>query len=349
MSQVATHEARRIVPIDDNGEEMPTSAPLVPVQRVQTQYTTAIAVQKPRSLKEVERRVLEESALLGSDAYYGWGAGKDRVEGPSKDLAMMMVRCYGNCALDMGEVQETRDAWIFTAKFIDLETGFTMSRQFRQAKGWTVHGKFDAARKDDIRFQIGQSKAIRNVVLNALPSWLVNRGLDKAKGGVREAIDARIKEHGLDKVQAKYLALLAELGASNAVVLEAMGRANAAQLTPEDLVILAGNYAALKSGAETTETLFPLKPKEGEAPAGDPNKSKVENLAAELKLKQAAAKGENPPPPSTAEDAAKFTASLTQTEVPSELSTPSNSTEPAKPSFLEQNASGNSDKKPRKL
>ena len=330
-------QMNQIVPLDDNGNELNTIP--VGMQKVQTQYTTAIAVQKPRNLNDVCNRVLQESALLGSDAYYGWGAGKDRVEGPSKDLAMMLVRCYGNCALDMGEVQETRDAWIFTAKFIDLETGFTMSRQFRQAKGWQVHGKFDAARKDDIRFQIGQSKAIRNVVLNALPSWLVNKGLDKAKGGVREAIEERIGKHGLPAVQAKYLELLTEHGASNEIVLQAMGRTNAAQLSTEDLVILAGNYAALKAGAETVETLFPIKSKEVETPAADPNRSKVENLAAAIKKPTGAAKPKEEPPISDPADQAAFQASLAGGDVPAEIA-PSKGEPVEKPSFLEEGSGG---------
>lgn len=269
MSTVS--ETRRIAPIDESGNEFP-SLPAGPIQKVQTQYTTAIAVQQPRDLRRVERMAMDEAAILGEDAYYAWGAGQDRIEGPSKELAMTLVRVYGNCAIDLGEVQETKEAWIFTAKFIDLETGFTMSRQFRQSKGWTVYGKLDQARKEDIRFQIGQSKAVRNVILNAVPGWLVKRAMDKAKGGVREKIEKAINEKGLEKVQIAYLDVLKSKGATPERVLESMGRKNAAQLSLEDLVILAGSLAALTSGADTVEDLFPIKtsapaePKPGDSP-----------------------------------------------------------------------------------
>ena len=228
------------------------------VQKVQTKYTTAMSVQRPRVLALVEKRAMEEAAILGADAYYAWGEGKNRVEGPSKDLAMCLVRCYGNCAVDQAEIQETREAWIFTATFVDLETGFTLARQFRQSKSWQVFGKFDEARKDDIRFQIGQSKAVRNVILNAVPGWLVRRALDKAKGGVREALQKYIDEHGIGKVQTKAMAELAKLGVPEARVLDSMGRNAVAALTIEDLVILQGNKAALESGSDTIDSMFPI-------------------------------------------------------------------------------------------
>ena len=279
---------RNIVNLDGEGRMVENGAPVpaVPVQKVATKYTTAMAVQAPRVLASVERRALEEAALLGADAYYAWGNGQDRIEGPSKELAMALVRCYGNCAVDLGEIQETRDAWIFTATFVDLETGFTLARQFRQAKGWKVYGKFDDARKDDIRFQIGQSKAVRNVILNAVPGWLVKRALDKAKGGVREKIEAAIAKHGADAVIGKALDTLAKFGVDEARVLSTMGRALRGALTVEDLVILHGSIAAIESGADTVEVLFPVK--DAQEPKGD-GRSRTEEALSKLK-------GEEPKP-----------------------------------------------------
>lgn len=264
---------RQIVDLDQEGRVI--DAPMVPVQRVATKYTTAMAVQAPRVLAAVERRALEEAALLGADAYYAWGNGKDRVEGPSKDLAMALVRCYGNCAVDLGEIQETRDAWIFTATFVDLETGFTLARQFRQAKGWQVYGRFDEARKDDIRFQIGQSKAVRNVILNAVPGWLVKRALDKAKGGVREKIEQAVDQFGMEKVVAKALDTLAKFGVEEARVLQTMGRALRGALTVEDLVILHGSIAAIESGADTVDVLFPVAAPKADAPPASSRAAQV--------------------------------------------------------------------------
>jgi hypothetical protein len=189
------------------------------VQQVRTQHATAMTVQKPRTLAKVEERFLEEAKQAGESFFYGWGAGKDRIEGGSVDLAMSLVRTWGNCAVEMQPVQDMKDAWIFTAAFVDLETGFTLSRQFRQSKEWTVHGKHDAARKEDIRFQIGQSKAIRNVVLNALPKWLANKGVQAAKENVRGRIEDAIAKKGMGYVKERAMARMSEYGVTEPMVL----------------------------------------------------------------------------------------------------------------------------------
>lgn len=258
-----------------------------PVQQVKNRYTTAMSVQKVRNLPEVDRRGMEEAAMLGESAYYAWGQGKDRVEGPTVKLAMAMVRVYGNCAVDLDEVDEKHDAWIFTARFVDLETGFTLSRQFRQSKHSVVHGKHDPERKMEIRFQIGQSKATRNVILNALPGWLADKALDRAKGGVREAIEHAIKTHGIEKVIGKALSALAALNVPEARVLATMGRKAPAALTIEDLVILQGNAAALKSGADTIDAMFPAT---GEPEKPEDNRPEAEKVKDDLAKQTAAAK-----------------------------------------------------------
>lgn len=234
-------------------------------QMVKTGYTTAISVQKPRDIRRVEKAALEEAALLGEDGFYAWGRGEDSIVGPSKHLAMALVRVYGNCAVDMGEVQETESSWIFTATFVDLETGFTLTRQFRQSKQWKVFGKHDQDRKDDMRFQIGQTKATRNVVLNALPQWLIARAMDRAMGGVREQVEKLVKDKGLDKVVDAALKKLDGLGVPEPRVLESLGRELRGALTVDDLVILKGNIAALESKSDTIDNVFPRK-EEAKAP-----------------------------------------------------------------------------------
>src|SRR5688500_13680055 len=95
---------------------------IAPLQQVKTGYTTAIAVQQPRQLAVVTKRLLAEANMAGESFYYGWGAGKERIEGPSIGLAMAAARCFGNSAVDMLPVQETPESWIMTSVFIDLET-----------------------------------------------------------------------------------------------------------------------------------------------------------------------------------------------------------------------------------
>jgi hypothetical protein len=248
---------------DENGTGLMTSGATDLVARGDTMqqtrgsYSTAVAVQRPRDLPDVQRRFLQEARLAGETFFYGWGAGRDRVEGSSIKLAMSLARSWGNCAIEALPVQETADAWIFTAAFVDLETGFTLSRQFRQAKKWTVHGKFDAERKDDIRFQIGQSKAARNVVLNALPEWLADKAIEEAKSGVRESIEKGINTSGIAKVVERCLAALAKCGVPEAPVLAKCGVAKREALDVDMLVMLKGDLSAIESGQEWPSALFP--------------------------------------------------------------------------------------------
>ena len=90
------------------------------VEQIQTTYHTAVRVQKPRELAVVEKNCLIEAALAGEVCFYGWGAGKNRVEGPSIDCAMIAARNWGNTAIEMRPVHETSSSYIMEAAFIDL-------------------------------------------------------------------------------------------------------------------------------------------------------------------------------------------------------------------------------------
>jgi hypothetical protein len=228
-----------------------------PVQQVRTSYATAVAVQKPRLMNDVARRIKDEARHAGEDFYYGWGVGKDSIEGPSVKLALALARCWGNCAVEALPVQDTPDAWIFPAAFVDLETGFTLTRLFRQSKQWTVHGRMDGERKDDVRFQIGQSKAVRNVLLNALPASLIDAALREAKAGVRAKIEEFIKANGLPKAVDILLKALAKYGVKEKAVLGKMDVADKKALSLEHLVTLRGDLTALEGGQERAELLFP--------------------------------------------------------------------------------------------
>lgn len=236
------------------------------LQRVGGGYATAVSVQRPRSIAVVKRRLDEEAMLAGERFYYGWGVGKDLIEGPSVKLAMAAARCWGNCAVDMQPVQDLGDSWVFTSVFIDLETGYTLMRQFRMGKNYPVHGKHDPHRKDDIRFQIGQSKAARNVILNAIPQGLIDAAMDAAKSQVREKINAWIKQldeknggagKGLPVAVDIVIKALVKAGATEERILAKLEIVDRKAIDVERLVILRGNLSALDDGEATHEELFP--------------------------------------------------------------------------------------------
>lgn len=136
---------------------------------------TAKKVAVAREPAVVLRTLAMMAASFGDTYVYSWPV-KDRangrstiLEGGTIKLANDLLMAYGNCSVDL-DIQETPTHWLFKAWFMDYEKGVSTSRMFQQRKAQNV-GMKDADRALDMVFQIGQSKAIRNVVLNALASF----------------------------------------------------------------------------------------------------------------------------------------------------------------------------------
>ena len=139
-------------------------------------------------------RTLAET--FGDDYIYAWDVndknskrkdGKTTIEGPTINLANDLAREFGNNDLDVREV-EGPNHWIFYGRFTDLQTGSSLTRAFRQRKN-AAAGKYEDDRKLDIAYQIGQSKCLRNVVVNALRSYS-DFMFKVAKGALIKKIEA---------------------------------------------------------------------------------------------------------------------------------------------------------------
>lgn len=224
------------------------------LQKTATEFTQAIVIQKPRNRHTVIAACEEEAAIAGEEFYYSWTVkakgGPKLVEGLSVGGALAASRNWGNCAIPC-KVEETDTHYIFTASFIDFETGFNLQRVFKQRKEQNI-GMKDTARADDITFQIGQSKAIRNVALNAMPSWLTKKMLDKAK----EQVIAKISKMGIPVAQKKALEFFEKQGIGIGRVEKKMAK-NYKHWTAEDLAIIQGAMSSLVNGQESAESLFP--------------------------------------------------------------------------------------------
>ena len=252
------------------------------LQKTTNEFTQAIVIQRPRDRNVIIRACEEEAAIAGEEFYYSWTVkakdGPKLVEGLSVGGALAASRNWGNCAIPC-KVDETDTHYIFTASFIDFETGFNLQRVFKQRKEQNI-GMRDTARADDITFQIGQSKAIRNVALNAMPSWLTKKMLDKAK----EEVIAKITKMGLPVAQKKALEFFAKHGISVDRVEKKMYKKHN-HWTAEDLAIIQGAMNSLVNGQESAESLFPGT-SEGATVATNKNKESLKDkIAAKAKAK----------------------------------------------------------------
>jgi DNA primase catalytic subunit len=168
-----------------------------------------------------------------------------------------MMRQYGH-GLEVGDlVRGTAEAWYFTHWFVDLETNVATPRQWREGKRSVVDGKMDEERKMQIRYNRGQSKNIRNAILDAMPEWLVNKAIEEAKGGVRTKIEAFIKENSLAAAQEYIVKALARHGITEAQILAKTMRDKVEGLDIDNLVELKDDLRSIESGSESAASLFP--------------------------------------------------------------------------------------------
>jgi|GEM_PF-3154193 len=163
------------------------------LMRVGGAYQTAVMVQVRRDIGSpdnpggsVLQRATTEAHLLADRFFYGWdvndraSGGKKHIDGISVDGAYMLLRNWTNAVCDVDLVARDDDAYTFKATFVDLESGATCSRLYRQHRS-SPPGKYDEQRWDDMQFANGQSRAIRNVICAALPQWLQDRCMEIAQ------------------------------------------------------------------------------------------------------------------------------------------------------------------------
>jgi hypothetical protein len=258
-------DALMTVPDDDEGHAPRNGLALQPGMsaiRTQTNYQTAIAVTKPRDLKDVEQRVLAEAARLGTDFLYSWrvstqdkrldeGDGKTTIEGMSIDGAMVLARNWGNCAVPVRMDNETDTHFYLCADFIDLETGFSFPRLFRQRKSVSM-GRMDKDRAEDIAFQIGQSKAQRNAIDKAMPEWLKDRATQAAKS-------AALKKYAdVEKWKPIVVAVFKTKHGVELPRLEERLKKPLAQWTSTEILKLDMIIRSIKEGETTASEEFPV-------------------------------------------------------------------------------------------
>lgn len=234
------------------------------IQKIETGYHTAVAVQKPRKLDDIVEALDIEAQYGGEDFYYAWSVydkkkgKKVPVEGCSVGAALAIAREFGNCAIPV-EINETSDAFIFTASFVDIEKGFTVTRVYRHKKRAAI-GKYDQDRYDDMEFQKGQSKAIRNVVLAGVPKWLSSRVKRKAK----EAVIAGIGKEGLDVAKDKAVTFLKGHGVKKDAIEVAIGQ-RYTEWDADTVATLRVMCKQILDGDSSPESLFPPVEQEKES------------------------------------------------------------------------------------
>jgi hypothetical protein len=231
---------------------------------------SAQRVALPRDNKRVLSSMRTQAQQASTDWYYqlpvkSKDGTKKAIEGPSIQCAMAAARAYGNCQVDCA-AEETANAYIFTAKFVDIETGFTVIRPFRQRKGAAAMGR-DRGRNEDMDFQIGASKAMRNVICNAI-SDVTDYAWKEAKKSIVEAIGKN-----MEKYRARAIERYNELGIDLTLVERIYGKKSAEWLAP-DIAKMVSEIQAISDGMALAADFYP-----DVAPEPTPEPEKKEEAA----------------------------------------------------------------------
>lgn len=229
------------------------------------QAARAMQDQPPRVLAKVTERVIEEFELGGEDMYYSWRQkskeskdkdGKVQIEGIGRDGAMALMRNFGRCTCVPRLESETRQAFQFSAAFVDFETGAVVTRLYLKRKT-NPPGNIDEQRWLDILFSDGQSRVMRNAILDGMPTHVKREALAAAKRGAKKGLTR-------EKPLKKRLDELVELFKKDFDVPLAMLEQNLdvprKEWTEDHGLTLADLLRALRAKDTTVDEVFPPEP-----------------------------------------------------------------------------------------
>jgi hypothetical protein len=210
-----------------------------------------------RDDQKILQKISVEAAAASDNWFYRFPvrskeSGQAWIEGASIKLANSIARIYGNNSIET-RVLDYGDSWLFLSRFSDFETGFSMERAFQQRKSQTSLKTKDYERQQDIAFQIGQSKAIRNVIVNALGT-LCDYALEQARNSLVERVGK-----DLDGWRQRTIDAIARMPLDLRRVERVIGRTAKDWLAPDVARVIAMMRAVADGMASADETFPPIE------------------------------------------------------------------------------------------
>ena len=218
---------------------------------------TAQRVVVPRSLEKVRATMRTLCAMNGEQYIYSWQVNdrknnrKVQIEGATIKLANDLARTWGNNQLDIRVFDDGPTHWMMYGRFVDLETGFSLTRPFRQRHEINMNMRGDNAdRQEDMAFQIGVSKCLRNVVVNGL-STEASFSVDQAKKGLVSWVEQN-PERAVEYIKSMISEHSIPLLAVESIVGIKMG-----DWSPRDTAGVVMQMRSVSEGMITAAELFP--------------------------------------------------------------------------------------------
>jgi len=249
------------IQVEEVKEESLNAAELLRVQglvQTKTRYQTAVQVIKKRELTDIIQKVEQEAAISGEDFYYSYPQGDKYIEGVGINGALILARNWGNNAVEVRPF-DLGDKYVLIGDFVDFETGFNLSRPYILKKKILKNKKgnpiYEKERNDEIVFQIGTSKAMRNVILNALPNYVIEAGLKRAKEGYRKKLEEYIKKNGIDKAREMLIKRAERLNVAKELIERNFGKASSWDI--DKILLISGALKGIEEGYHSINDAFP--------------------------------------------------------------------------------------------
>lgn len=206
-----------------------------------------------------EGKIMQRLGLLAAAAGTRWvysfpvkqkGGGTKAIEGLSIKGANTVARLFGNCSVDC-RVIDANKSWIIYARFVDYESGYSLTRPFEQPKEGSRLGGEDDARRQQIALSIGVSKAERNVIVNALQDH-ADYAMEAAKASLVDRVGKKLNEY-----KQRCVDRLGDLGVATNRAERALGKALAIW-NARDVARLIAEIKAVQDGMAMADEQWPL-------------------------------------------------------------------------------------------
>ena len=235
------------------------------VVRIENDTQQQIAVQRPRTLDVVMKRVMAEvkmspdyaKKLFYSIPYKDGQGGSVNVEGLGHEAAMLMLRNWGNAAVASRISGQNENEVYVEGKFLDYETNTSILRSYIvPRKAWRKSMGTEVAlgvQQMTASIQSGMSKAARNAVLAGIPTPMKLEVFKLARAIAVKGTEGKTLAEKWDSLVARF----SQWKITEKRIIEHFKLGKGAKITEELLGNMFGLLNALSDGEVSAEEVFP--------------------------------------------------------------------------------------------
>jgi len=206
----------------------------------------------PRSEDKAEQRITRYATMnedVAAECNYCVPRSGKPIQGPSVRLAEIVGSCWGNASYASRIIDESEAFVTAQAVFMDYEHNIRVQVEVQRQ---IVNSKGERYTTDMIgtTSQAAMSIAMRNAIFKGVPRAIWGEAYAKARALVAGTIES------LDKRRGAALDAFKKLGATDAMVLQLLGKEGIRDIEPDDLVTLRGVLTSIKDGDATYRSIF---------------------------------------------------------------------------------------------